>query len=102
MSSFWVNFHEKFPIITILWGLNLPQGTELLLWYGLLVVSVCICSFTHCSLVELVNISMVVADAEAQSLVMQLHKIIWPEPQESELERTKMIANPIFVTLLVD
>jgi hypothetical protein len=102
MSSFWVNFHEKFPIITILWGLNLPQGTELLLWYGLLVVSVCICSFTHCSLVELVNISMVVADAEAQSLVIQLHKIIWPEPQESELERTKMIVNPIFVTLLVD
>ncbi len=98
-----MNFHEKFPILTILWGLNLPQGTELLLWYW---VACCICvyfcSFTHCSLVELVNISMVVADAEAQSLVMQLHKIIWPEPQESELERTKMIANPIFVTLLVD
>jgi hypothetical protein len=57
---------------------------------------------THCSLVEPVNISMVVADAEAQSLVIQLHKIIWPEPQESELERTQMIVNPIFVTLLVD
>jgi hypothetical protein len=40
---------------------------------------------------------MVVADAEAQSLVIQLHKIIWPEPQESVLERTKMIVNPIFV-----